>query len=186
MSHQRAERSDVKRHREQLLTASAKVFSEQGVHVSLDMVVQEAGLGKGSLYRHFPDRTALVIALFERETEAMFRHGDSLPPEQALLGMLRYLADAAGRAPALADGWRILPTDHPDYAAARARLIDRLWGPLKAAQHADLVRPDVTATDISLIIRLITIPLIGPEGEPRGERTLELLLNGVQRTEPSA
>ena len=167
------------RHREQLLAAAGRVFSEHGVHVSLDLVVQEAGLGKGSLYRHFPDRAALIIALFQQETEAMFRHGETLPPEAALLGMLRYLVDVAGRAPALADGWRIVPMDHPDYAAGRARLIKRLGAPLEAAQKARLIRTDITTSDISLIIRLITIPMTGPDGEARGERVLDLLLYGA-------
>lgn len=167
------------RHREQLLTAAARVFSEHGVHVSLDMVVREAGLGKGSLYRHFPDRAALIIALFQQEAEAMFRHGETLPPDAALLGMLRYLADVAGQVPALADGWRIVPVEHPDYAAGRTRLIQRLEAPLGAAQRAGLIRPDITSADISLIIRLITIPMTGPDGEARGGRVLDLLLNGA-------
>ena len=186
MSRERAERRDVKRHREQLLAAAAKVFNEHGVHVALELVVQEAGLSKGSLYRHFPDRASLVIALFRREAEAMFAHGATLPAEEALLGMLRYLIDTAGRAPALAEGWRIVATDHPDYAAGRARLIEGLEAPLDAARRTGVVRADLTAADVSMIIRLITLSVAGPDGAARGDRALELLLHGALRAETAA
>ena len=49
----------------------------------------------------------------------------------------------------------------------------------EAAQKARLIRPDITTSDISLIIRLITIPMTGPDGEARGERVLDLLLYGA-------
>lgn len=179
MTRQRAERSDALLHREQLLTAAEAVFHEHGVHASLDLVAKAAGLGKASLYRRFPNRAALLVALLDREVDAVFRYGEGFPESEAVLAMLRYLADAAIRTPALAESWRIIPLDNPDLQLSRNRLIDRLQAPLAAAQAAGLVRHDITANDISLIIRLVAWPVIGADGQPRGKRTLELLFQGI-------
>ncbi len=157
------------------------MFSEHGVHVSLDAIVEASGLSKGTLYRRYPDRIALLVALFNREVDAVCRFGDTLPPHEALMGMLGYVADTARRSPALADGWRMVPTHHPEYVQARDRLAERLAGPLEAAKASGLVRGDLAIGDLVLAFRLVAIPVMSAEGEALAERTLDLLLRGLLR-----
>lgn len=117
----RSERSDVVRHRAAILGAAGRVFSEQGVHASLDLVVEAAGVGRGTLYRHFCDRTALLIALFDAEMKDMMAVVDAAPARLQLSMMLQHMARSA-RAPVLADAWRAIPAGHPEMQASRDRL----------------------------------------------------------------
>lgn len=81
-------RADALRNREKLLAVAARGFALKGVDVSLDDVARGAGVGAGTLYRHFPTREALVEAVYRREVEVLCEAAASLArayaPEEAL------------------------------------------------------------------------------------------------------
>lgn len=179
MEKKQPERKDVLRHRERILAAAQSVFSEHGVGVSLDVVTAAAELGKGTLYRHFPDRESLLLALLDREIDVLCRVGEECAPEQALLKMLRHAAKSSQTSPALADGWRLYLTSNPGSIQGSKRLAAGLEKPLAVAKASGQVRDEITVADMALIIRHLSIPMLSAQGAPLSERTLELLMHGV-------
>src|SRR5918999_1043910 len=90
-------RADAIRNREKLLTAATELFAARGTDVSLDAVAKAAGVGIGTLYRHFPTRDALVEAAYRAEVEHLHEAASELlgehPPDIALeLWMERFIA----------------------------------------------------------------------------------------------
>ncbi len=93
----RKPRADARRNRERLLATAKAAFTEVGADVSLDEIARRAGVGIGTLYRHFPTRDALVEAVYRREVEqlagAATRLLGSLPPGEALYEWMRLFVD---------------------------------------------------------------------------------------------
>src|ERR687886_726120 len=81
-------RADAQRNREKLLAAATEAFAEHGEDVALETVAARAGVGIGTLYRHFPNRDALVVAAYRHEVEQLCAAAQDLlaelPPDQAL------------------------------------------------------------------------------------------------------
>ena len=86
-------RADAARNRERLLEAAAAAFTERGADVPLEDIARGAGVGIGTLYRHFPTREALVEAVYRNEVSMLCARGDELlaemPPDQALAEWMR-------------------------------------------------------------------------------------------------
>ncbi len=78
------ERKDAVRSRSTLLVAARRVFSEHGAHAPLELVIEAAGVGRGTLYRHFPDRISLIVALFGAEIDTLSVVMASAEPEQRI------------------------------------------------------------------------------------------------------
>lgn len=110
ISPSRAPRADAARNRERLLAAAKAVFSAGGVEASLEAVARRAGVGIGTLYRHFPTREALFEAVYRREVEELAALADALveqcPPGEALRrwvsANVEFIATKKGMAAALA------------------------------------------------------------------------------------
>lgn len=185
MSQIRAARRDVVRHRTALIDAAARVFTEQGVHVPLDTVAAAADVGRATLYRHFPDRAALLLALFDREVEDLFQADDAAPSSDTLIAMIARLARASRQAPARAQAWRAFAPDHPEFLERQKDMLARFEAPLAAAIAAGVLRPDLTPYDIFRVIRMVATPsqLPGQEDhddDQAAERLLDLVLNGLR------
>ena len=99
-------RADARRNREQLLEVASDAFSEYGVDASLEDIARRAGVGIGTLYRHFPSRDALLEAVFRRNVDQLADSADELlrelPPDRALDEFMRrfvaYVASKKGLA----------------------------------------------------------------------------------------
>jgi AcrR family transcriptional regulator len=94
----RKPRTDAQRNRERILETAKGAFTRSGANASLDDIAKEAGVGAGTLYRHFPTRDALIEAVYRTEVEkvasAEKRFSESLPPIEALVrGLHRNEAD---------------------------------------------------------------------------------------------
>src|ERR1700685_4463481 len=104
-------RSDARRNRERLLTAATAAFAEHGADAPLEDIARRAGVGIGTLYRHFPTRVDLQAAVYRSQVETVCAAADeymsSATPDQALAGWLRamaaYLATKRGLSRALVD-----------------------------------------------------------------------------------
>ena len=84
----RKPRSDAQRNRERILEAAKEAFTRAGVDASLDEIAKEAGVGPGTLYRHFPTRETLLGAVYRTEMEKLAsaerKFAEELPPVEAL------------------------------------------------------------------------------------------------------
>ena len=149
----------------------------------LDAVVAAAGIGRATLYRHFPDRTALLLALFDREVETIRRAQEDAEPGEALLAMIAQFARLASQAPALMDGWRAVAADDPKLQARQRDVVALFKDPLAAAVKCGAVRPDLTIGDVVAVMRMVAVGASqgGLENRVAGDRILELVLNGVLR-----
>jgi AcrR family transcriptional regulator len=175
-------RSDALKNRERLLAAAGRVFEEKGLEASVADVARAAGVGMGTLYRHFPSKEALVEALVSEvlETtialaEAAADRPDGAGLEQFLRESSAYQAEHLGCLPKL---WI---TDHHLVQTAR----DLIAGLLSDAQAHGRIRSDLRSTDISLALWSIrgVLETTGPNAREAWERHLDLLIAGMRPTD---
>ena len=171
-------RSDAALRRDQILDAADAVFAERGITAPLDLVVTRAGVGRATLYRNFPDRAALVEALFERAMASL----EAAQAGHDLFALLERVAGDLVAAPALADYWRALEPGHPAAKAARERLARLFRAPLAAALKAKTCRPDLRPADLVLVCGMLGAALRGATAANRRSlvrRALDLVGAGL-------
>jgi AcrR family transcriptional regulator len=178
----RPKRADARRNYDKLVAAAREAFAEDGTSAPLEEIAQRAGVGIGTLYRHFPTRQALLEAVYVDEVEAMARSAADLadlPPWDALSQWLhRYVGFAATKR-ALAEA--LLETADADsdvLLSCRTALSSAGTALIERAQQAGVVRPDATFSDIGRLVGGIAmVPTVDPEQK---ERMLTLALDGLR------
>lgn len=171
-------RSDAALRRAHILDAADAVFAERGITAPLDLVVTRAGVGRATLYRNFPDRAALVEALFERAMGSL----EAAAPGHDLFALVEQVAGNLVAAPAISDYWRALEPGHPAAQAARERLARLFRGPLAAALKNKTCRPDLRAADLVLVCGMLGAAMRGATAAKRRSlvrRALELVGAGL-------
>ena len=180
------QRSDARRNRELILTAARREFAKRGLDVHMGQIADTAGVGVGTVYRHFPSKEQLLAALAD-ERFAGFAEAarEALTEPDAWAGFTRLLRHCA----------RVIDEDraiseamdqHADlcYASAQKASLTQLTAELIAnAQAQGAMRPDFSAADIPSMMRGLaraTAPL--PDGPPpiSWERYLEIMLAGLR------
>jgi AcrR family transcriptional regulator len=184
----RPKRADARRNREKVLAAARDAFAEGGTSTSLEEIARRAEVGIGTLYRHFPNRQALLEAVYVEEVEGLCRSAADLaglPPWEALVGWLHrfvaYLATKQALAQELLD---YVDRDADLFQSCRAAL----WaagGPLlERAQQARVVRAD---TDLSEVIQMVGGIAKIPSSDPEQiDHILDIALDGLRYRAPSA
>jgi AcrR family transcriptional regulator len=147
------------RNRAALLAAAREVFAEHGAHAPLNAVARRAGVGQGSLYRHFPDRVELVIALFEEQVVALEER--AVDPDARLADLLGLITRHAMDSVVSIDLVSARPEEHPDRRLMdlRARVADVLATRVDDAVAAGAVPPGTTVEDLLLGVELVTAAL---------------------------
>jgi len=148
-------RKDAERNRLRILQAAAEVFTERGLHATLDEVAERAGVGVGTVYRRFPDKETLVEALFTERLDAVVGFAErALADPDPWAGLVSFLEQAAG----LIAGDRGLRQilmfatyGHDRVNQARARMLPVVSAMVERAQRAGAVRADLRPTDIPFI-----------------------------------
>jgi AcrR family transcriptional regulator len=178
----RPKRADARRNYEKVLAAARQAFAEGGESTALEDIARRAGVGIGTLYRHFPNRQALLEALYVDEVEEVCRSAaelDGADPWEALNGWLeRFIAYLATKRALAHELLNYLDHDAQLFKASRAALFDAGEPLLERAQEAGVVRPDVEITDvIQMVIGIAKIPA----GDPRQtEHILRIALDGLR------
>ena len=178
----RAQRADARRNAERILAEAREVFAESGPDASLEEIARRAGVGIGTLYRHFPTRRHLLEAVYVDEVEAISRSATELgdlPPWDALVTWLRRFVDYAETKRALAQElFTYVDRDAAVFQTCRAA-INGAGEPLLArAQEAGIVRPDVSFSDL---VRLVaSIAALPSPDEGQVDRVLDLALDGLR------
>jgi AcrR family transcriptional regulator len=180
----RSPRADAARNRERLLAAAKAVFSAGGREASLEAVARRAGLGVGTLYRHFPTREALFEAVYRREVDELAALADTLlqaDPAEALRRWVRanieFVATKKGMAAALA-----LAAYNKDLSAySFERLTQALGQLMERARAAGALRSQVTAQE--LLRALIGFCMVDdqPDWQATALRLIDVFMDGLLR-----
>ncbi|CAM3065711.1 TetR/AcrR family transcriptional regulator [Paracoccus nototheniae] len=169
----RKPRADQARNRDRLLTAAREVFRTDGA--SLDAVARHAGLGIGTLYRHFPTREALFQAVYAREVEeleTLARKDDLAVWMKAALQMM---ATKKGMVSALAP---VLDKEAPFFTTQSGRMAAAIGGLRDRALAAGQIRAEVTADDLMRVLLSLSY---GPGADAsRAGLLLEVFLDGLR------
>jgi AcrR family transcriptional regulator len=146
-------RADARRNYERIVATARDAFLAEGVDVPLDDIAKRAEVGAGTLYRHFPNRDALIEAVYRGEitqlADTAYRLRDELPPEEALFAWLReqvhWIADSLGLATALKSA---MDSDSETFAFCKKQVREAVSVLLEPAQAAGIVRADLEPSDL--------------------------------------
>jgi AcrR family transcriptional regulator len=178
----RPKRADARRNYEKLLVAARAAFAENDVDASLEDIARRAGVGIGTLYRHFPTRQALLEAAYVDEVEAMAAAAAdlaTLPPWEALSTFLRRFMQYATTKRAIGQElMAYVPADADVFAACRHAITSAGEPLLRRAQDAGIVRPDVSFTEVGRMVSGIASVRVSNAAEL--ERIFELALDGLR------
>lgn len=177
-------RPDAATRRTQLLDAADAVFTTHGVNAPLELVVEHAGVGRATLYRQFPDRQAILLALLERSAQRLHNMAEDLNERpDAFFTLLGYLAERTVRSPALSDYWRSISLGDARFDPARQLVIAAFVPALARAQAHGLVRADIQPRDISLLSAMLGAALRGNSAQERqrlADQALGLICRGLR------
>ncbi|MDF3139745.1 MULTISPECIES: TetR/AcrR family transcriptional regulator [unclassified Streptomyces] len=179
-------RADARRNRQRLLDVAVRAFSERGTDVSLEAIAKEAGVGIGTLYRHFPTREALLEAAYRNEVARVCDSAEELlaqyPPDQAMRvwmdRFIDYLATKQGMADALKAV--IASGDSDPFAESLDRISTAISTLLKAGAEAGVLRSDVDPLDVGFSLGGILLITTDMGLRDRAGRMLDLLLDGLR------
>lgn len=178
-------RADAQRNREALVAAAREIFAAEGTQVPFEDVARRAGVGAGTLYRHFPGREALVAAVFHAEVVALrdrVAHlAETLPPDRALATFLHEMVDhmyaqrGLGRtflAVAERDGEAFA-----DDGAALGRAVAAL---LERGAAEGVLRADVSAGAVMLALHGIGAASVRSERREESDGVVRLVVDGLR------
>jgi len=178
----RPKRADARRNYEKVLAAAREAFAAGGEATSLEEIARRAGVGIGTLYRHFPNRQTLLEALYVNEVEELARSAEQpndVDPWTALNSWFERLIGYLGTKRALAaELTNYLDADAPLFQTCRASLFAAGDPLLKRAQDAGVVRRDVDFSDVLHMVAGISKLPVGDRGQM--EHILRIALDGLR------
>jgi AcrR family transcriptional regulator len=180
----RKPRADAQRNRERILEAAKHAFTQSGANASLDDIAKEAGVGPGTLYRHFPARDDLLEEVYRAEVrklaDAQRTFAETMPPREALrawmLLFVDYIATKKIIAPALKASVRgpskVVEASYPPIHEAVRALVKR-------AVQAGEIRADVDAVDLlRALIGVAWLDESAPDWRTSARRLVDILVAG--------
>ncbi len=178
----RPQRADARRNYEKVLAAAREAFAEGGESTALEEIARRAGVGIGTLYRHFPNRQALLEALYVNEVEEVCRSAERRDGGDAWEALntwferlIGYLATKRALAHELLN---YMELDAPLFQTCRTSLYAAGTPLLKRAQEAGAVRPDVEFPEVmQMVMGIAKIPTSDPS---QIERMLRIALDGLR------
>jgi AcrR family transcriptional regulator len=181
----RKQRADAQRNRTRLLETAKAAFAEKGSGASLDEIARTAGVGAGTLYRHFPTRDALIEAVYRNETEQLIAAATRLAETHCPTAALRewlvlfvdYMAAKQGMYEALnsivGGTSELYSASTEQMKRAIAKLIDR------AVESGD-IRLDIDPLDLLRALAGVANMSAGPDGTLAAKRMVDVLIAGIR------
>ena len=179
----RKPRADAERNRERILDVAKGAFAKDGANASLDDIAKQAGVGPGTLYRHFPTREDLLQSVYRTELEKLAaaeqRFAQTMPPIEALRAWLLLFVDAIAAkqliAPALntllGDPKKVFEASYAKMHQAIRALVER------AVDHGD-IRKDIEPVDLLHALVGVANVAASPDWKPSAKRLVDILIAG--------
>jgi AcrR family transcriptional regulator len=183
-------RADARRNRDRLLAVAVHAFSKDGADVTLESIARDAGVGIGTLYRHFPTREALIEAVYRNELARLSDAAADLlqaaPPDQATRAWMDRFIDYMITKRGMADALHALIASGADpFAQSRGRLLDAITMLLAAGAAAGTIRGDVEPGDVLACLSGVSLAAGEPGRRDLARRMLDLLMDGLRYRPPA-
>jgi AcrR family transcriptional regulator len=188
MAEQRHEpvRADARQNRARIIEVAREALTAAG-DASLNSIAKKAGVGPGTLYRHFPTREALIVAVYRHEVERLAAYAPELlaehPPLEALRLWFDRLAYYGRIKHGLSDVLHAL-TDDGLVGETYGPIIGAVTTLLRACEDDGSIRPCVDPDDVLLMLGFLWRVSPGKEGEARAVRLLDLVIDGLRFAAP--
>jgi AcrR family transcriptional regulator len=181
----RPRRADARRNRERVLSAATETFAEYGLDAQMDDVARRAGVGVGTVYRHFPTKEALLTAMvrdrFQEFAEIATVAEDTIDPRRALETVMRRSAEAVegdvGFQLAMMGSNQLEWEGIEEQKAVLAEVLTRI---IRRAVDAGVVRDDFTFEDFGMMMCGITSTMYYKPGSADWRRHLAIIVHGVR------
>lgn len=178
-------RADAQRNRDRLVEVAAQMFASDGVDASLEEIAKRAGVGIGTLYRHFPTREHLVEVVYRREVEGLCHAAEDLarehPADVALELWMQRFVDYIATKRGLATSLRLLLTANSTlFSDTSGRVSGAMRGLVQAAAAAGKIRADVDSSDVMHALGGIYSAPNTPDWRERSGRLVKLLMDGLR------
>jgi AcrR family transcriptional regulator len=182
----RKARVDAARNRQRLLEAAKAVFAEKAAAASLEEIARAAGVGIGTLYRHFPTRDALIEAVYRHEAEqlglAATRLADKHPPVTALREWLLVFVDYLDAKYGMAAVLNLLVSGTSAlYAGSGAQMKQAIAMLTDAAVASGEIRMDMEPLDLLRALAGVMNREPGPDSKRAARRLVDILIAGVRK-----
>jgi len=179
----RKPRTDAQRNRERILEVAKKAFTRAGASASLDDIAKQAGVGPGTLYRHFPTRDALIEAVYRAEVEKLAaaapNFAEVLPPLEALRAWMRlfvdHIADKQIIAPALNT---LVGGPSKLYEGSRGQIGGAIDALVKRAIKSGEIRKDLDPFDLLRALIGVSHVASSPDWQQSAKRLVDILITG--------
>jgi AcrR family transcriptional regulator len=184
-------RADAQRNRDKLLDAATAAFAEEGEGVALEAVAARAGVGIGTLYRHFPNRDAQIVAAYQQEVDSLCAAASELlgaqPADEALRAWAERFADYVARKRSMGDALRsaVSSSECQVFTDTRERILGALRLLLDAGARDGTLRTDVTPEDVMCVINASWYLPDGPQWRATVGRMLGLVIDGLRYSAPA-
>jgi len=181
----RKPRSDAQRNRERILEVAKHEFTRSGANASLEEIAKKAGVGPGTLYRHFPTREELLVAVYRSEMEKLAVVGrtlaDTLPPVEALRAWLLLFVDAVETKQIIAPVLNTLVGDPKKvFEASYAQIHEALRALVKRAIKSGDIRKDLDPIDLLRALVGVANVSASPDWQQSARRLVEILILGAR------
>ena len=179
----RSMRADARRNRERLVTSARQVFAKEGGGASMEAIARQAGVGVGTLYRHFPQRIDIVEAVYLDDVDELVRAAEEavtdLEPWPAVVAFLEAFVRYAQRKRTFLNELREAFDKNPELRSlCRERIDDAMELVIDRAQRAGVIRTDVGSADlIQLVMPMCTNASVT---EDQSTRLLAMILDGLR------
>jgi AcrR family transcriptional regulator len=186
-SKDRKPRTDAQRNRERILEVAKQAFSRSGANASLDEIAKEAGVGPGTLYRHFPAREDLLEAVYRTEVEKLAaaerKFAETLPPVEALRAWMLLFIDYIDAKQIIAPVLNALVGDPKKvFEASHGKIWEAIRGLVKRAVKSGDIRKDLDPIDLLRALLGVANLSAGPDWRQSARRLVDILITGSRPT----
>ena len=176
-------RADAQKNRERILEVAKEAFSKSGVNASLDDVAKQAGVGPGTLYRHFPSREELLKAVYRTEAEKLAaaerRFAETLPPVEALRAWMLLFVDHIAAKQIIASALNALVGDPKTiFEASYAQIWEAIRALVGRAIESGDIREDLDPIDLLRALIGVANVATSPDWQQSARRLVDILISG--------